>query len=111
MPAPTLKLNCFVLGDRDGSGGIFPVNIKSTETVGDLKIAISAQMNHEVQAKRLRLWRTSLVVDAKFDENVGKINLVDGDMLSPIDPLSEVFPSGAVVKLVHIIVQHPSGPG
>jgi len=111
MPAPTLKLNCFVLGDRGGSGGIFPVNIKSTETVGDLKIAISAQMNHEVQAKRLRLWEASLLVDPMFDKKVGNMTLLDDKTLSPVILLSTVFLSLPLPGHVHIIVQHPSGPG
>ena len=84
MSASTLELNCFILGDPYGSRGIFEIIIQSTQTVSTLREAISARIDDEVKANRLRLWKTSLFVDPKFDENVGNITLVDNENLSPV---------------------------
>jgi hypothetical protein len=107
-PVHILELNCVV--HDDDHHHIFPVKIAGTESVGTLKKLIKEAKKpafDHVTADSLRLWNVSIPVDDDFKENVGKFELSDEGVLSPVDVLSEVFSVAPVPKRVHIIVLPP----
>jgi hypothetical protein len=110
LPAvPIFELNCFLHGDDPHN--VFPVKIARTESVGTLKKAIKEEKKvkfEHIDADALRLQGVSIPVDDGFKENVGKVELRDEEMLSPVDRLSTIFAVQPEDKHLHIIVHSPS---
>ncbi|KIM85701.1 hypothetical protein PILCRDRAFT_816902 [Piloderma croceum F 1598] len=81
-----IKLLCWVQGDKLDRG--FPVRIKPSDIVADLKKAIQAEKLsfQKIDADSLRLWRSQLSMESINDDNAHSIKLEDGDILSVILP-------------------------
>ncbi|KAG2054009.1 hypothetical protein BDR06DRAFT_1008193 [Suillus hirtellus] len=101
-----LKLNCIVFGDDPCH--IFPVDVKQTKTVSDLKNVIKVAKKPEfdhVAADCLELWKVKI--------NLNNIQLwnaiMDGGIeLHPLTKLSDVFADGIERGCIHIVVKHPA---
>lgn len=106
---PLLELNCLVLGESHNE--VFPVEIAPTKSVGSLKEVIKQKtirlFNH-IDAKDLRLWKVSEVVDDNLENNLETANLPGQRTLSTIDKLSQVFDL-PVGDHLHIVVGRPAG--
>jgi hypothetical protein len=104
-PPLLLELNCLVFGEPRAN--IFPVKISHTETIGSLKKVIKDENEHlfqHVDAKALVLCKTSIHVDDRLEITLGNL---DHQPLSPVEALSEVFPTSPVRKHLHIVVKSP----
>jgi hypothetical protein len=89
---PILVLNCFIQGDD--ASQIFSVEIANTRLVSALKGTIkdkNTESFHNIDARSLHLWKVSIPVDDSFKENVINVELRDGEALSPVDRLLNVF--------------------
>jgi hypothetical protein len=104
---PILKLNCFVYGDDPRN--VFPVKIASTETVGTLKKVIRGETPafDGFATDTLSLWKVSIAVDDKLKDTVSKVELREGEELSPVDRLSQIFAVYPEDRHLHIIVHSP----
>ena len=103
-----LELNCLVLGDQ--CNHIFPVEIAGTKSVGSLKEAIKEKKHaafQHIDTDALDLWNVSKVVDQTLKNNLGKVNFLEKESLSPVDKLSKVFPNLPVEGRLHIVVGRP----
>ncbi|KAG1907469.1 uncharacterized protein F5891DRAFT_1169607 [Suillus fuscotomentosus] len=103
----SIKLNCLVLGDHPWN--IFPVEIISTEVVGNLKDLIKEKNQHEFNnfdAKNLKQWKVDLPIDDTFDGNLNELELDHKKPLSPVDGMFEVFDSPPQHKHLHIVMRH-----
>jgi Crinkler effector protein N-terminal domain len=106
-----INLHCWVHGDDPGC--IFPVEIASTKTVGNLKDAIKEKkqpaLNH-LPADTLILWKVSIPSHQSIHENLDKLqaSLNEAAQLSPTDELSEVFSEPLTPKHIHVIVKSPT---
>ncbi|KAF8589613.1 hypothetical protein K439DRAFT_1612619 [Ramaria rubella] len=105
MTGHILKLFCFIISDTSS----FPVNIRSSETVGDLKNEIKKETTPQldlIPAHHLTLWAVNLADDADLASNAQKE--ITGNALSPLKKLSKVFPSpDSEEEKVHIVVMIP----
>ncbi|KAM6492770.1 hypothetical protein JOM56_012494, partial [Amanita muscaria] len=100
-------LYCWVLGEE--SGRIFPVEIASTKTVGNLKEAIKDKRKHSFQhvdANKLVLRNVSLHFDSKLEWNLQNLDLDGVPPLSPWLKLSSVFSNNDRLR-VDIVVKAP----
>jgi hypothetical protein len=61
-----------------------------------------------VPADTLDLWKVAILVDQDLQENLSKLQIVDTDALSPVDPLSIVFPALPTVGYLHVVLRSPS---
>lgn len=101
-----VSLNC-ILDDCDDPEEILQVTIELPGTVNDLKEALLAEDRYTFQnmsTKNLRLWRSSVPIDANFQKNIGKTSLLDDEFLPSFDPLSVHF-MDTVTGCVHVIVR------
>jgi len=106
---PTLDLYCLL--DGDDASHIFSVEISNNKSVSTLKEFIKDKKKLALQhadADALKLWKVSILVDASFKENVGKVELRDEEALSPVCNLSHVFthPEPAP-RTLHIVIRAP----
>ncbi|KAI9448767.1 hypothetical protein BJY52DRAFT_303470 [Lactarius psammicola] len=102
----TLELNCLVFSDDPSH--IFTIEIMDTKNVSALKKAIKDEKKHAFQhadADALTLWKVSFPADQNLKANVSE--LVDAQLLLPLDELSEVFLESPVRKRLHIVVGRP----
>jgi hypothetical protein len=103
----TLSLNCYLLGDDPNR--MFTVKVPETDNVSILKKLIKEEkaphLNH-VAASDLDIWKVDLPI-SNFQKNLGKINLVDNNSLSPLDELSQVF-LAPLSRHVHVVIKRPS---
>ena len=110
-PRQVTRLNCLVLGEP--CNRIFPVEIASTKTVGDLKKAIKVEkqpaLNH-VPADTFILWKVSISPNQTVPLNLDELQVDAHDitLLSPTDGLSEVFSESLAPKDIHVIVKSPT---
>jgi hypothetical protein len=103
----TLALNCLVSGDD--SDHIFTIEVANAKNVSALKDAIKDKKRpafDHVPADTLVLWKVSLPVDDKLEENLP--NLAGETSLSPVIKLSKVF-SNVDDTHLHIVVGCPLG--
>ena len=103
----TLALNCLVSGDD--TSNIFTIEIANTKNVSTLKDAIKEKKQpafDHVPADALVLWKVSLPVDDKLEENFP--DLAGETPLSPVNKLSKVFSDVDDMHL-HIVVGRPLG--
>jgi Crinkler effector protein N-terminal domain len=87
---------------------IFPVVIATTKIVGLLKDTIKEKKHpafDHIPADTLVLWKVSLPFDVSLEETMR--NFDGGESLSPVEALSEVFPSTPARKHLHIVVKPP----
>lgn len=108
----TLELLCFELGDPAGQHGIFPVNVKPTDKVLNLRLAICNMIKAE-DLRKLRLWKASFPINSEFDKKVGDISesMDDAAVLTPLSTISTIFPSPLLTDCVHIFVKVLSDSG
>ena len=99
-----LNLNCWVHGDERQS--VFTVKIPKTDNVSTLKKLIKDEKKpifDHIPADSLVLWKDSVPID-----ELDKLKLKpDGEALSPVDELSELFSDKPARKCVHIVVRPP----
>ncbi|KAG0012825.1 hypothetical protein BGZ81_001354 [Podila clonocystis] len=97
-----LSLNCMVEGDPTA----FPVNIQSTNTVGQLKQAIQAELRLNIPSKDLMLWQVN-IPDGASEEEMSNVlsRLNEENKLSPLRRLQPQFPDGAAEGVIHIFVK------
>ena len=129
-----ITLFCWVIDSS--STAPFSVSISASETVDGLKDAIKAKKGHELgdfDADALTLWKVGTCCSvaachmlitifrlllkvsipfnssnrAMFEEQVSTTTLKDEDSLSPVDELSDIFPS-IERKHVHVLVRRPA---
>ena len=104
-----LNLFCYVRGNDSFS--TFKVDINEDKTVDDLRDAIKEKKKpsfDNIPAGSLRLWKaSSLHYNQNLKSDVEALNLVDGDMLQPVDILSDIFSFTLERKSVHIIIDRP----
>ncbi|KAG2090214.1 uncharacterized protein F5147DRAFT_28683 [Suillus discolor] len=106
------NLNCLVLGDHPRN--IFPVRIRSTKIVGNLKDLIKEKNKHKfdaADAKDLELWKVDLPVDDTLKRNLNELQLDHKKSLSPVDGMLKVFDSPPQAMHLHILVQPPLPAG
>jgi len=109
------KIFCILRGGRSA----FPVNIKQTETVDDLKDAIKAKKKRELDAlsaNALSLYQVNIdasnmrkaieVAEAMFQGLETSENMEE---LNPVDELQAVFQDHPAGRRVHILVRRPGG--
>jgi hypothetical protein len=85
-------LNCYVFkqDDDDPSHNVFPVKTSHADCVGDFREAIKKTLGI-VDARMLRLWKTSIPVDSNFKVRLGNLKLDDKEALQPVDGIVEIF--------------------
>ncbi|KAG1725697.1 uncharacterized protein EDB91DRAFT_83444 [Suillus paluster] len=102
------KLFCLVLGGHRNN--VFSVDIRRTQTVGDLKNMIKEKTKHafrDVDAHRLMLWDVDLLVDEAFENRLNSLKLDPKQFLSPVTQLFKVFSQQPNEKHLHIVVRPP----
>jgi hypothetical protein len=111
-----MTTNLYCLVDGQTTSNAFPVKIKSTETIGDLKdlIKVNAPRFDNVVADELILWKVSIpvipVTDNREEPLVLLRDLSDKKRLHPADFLSEIFDRDLPINTIHILVCHsPQG--
>jgi len=103
-----LRLFCYVLGDYPSR--VFPVNIDSSETIGDLKDAIKAKKSpifNDVSADMLDLFKVSIAADDMFKNGTDGNKFEDTRSLRPTSKLSRVFPEPLLDDHIHVVVKPP----
>ncbi|KAG0262774.1 hypothetical protein BGZ95_003963, partial [Linnemannia exigua] len=108
-------LTLFCLVDGESLISAFPVEIKSSKTIGDLKDLIKAK-NPEtfigVDAKDLALWRVSIPISDEDNDDLpvllDKVLVKDKKRLGAATRLSRIFHEDLLDGTVHVIVQRPS---
>jgi hypothetical protein len=104
--AATLQLNCWVFGDDDSQ--VFPIKIGNKESVGTLKKAIKEEkkpvLDH-VTADSLTLWKVSIPVGRRLQQNLANEDLTNETSLSSVDDLVDVFSDELHRKHLHIVVK------
>ena len=110
----TITLSCLVAGENPYENA-FNVKINKTEAVSELRKAIKEEIDDNVKAKDLKLWK----VDISLEEENEKLKLVnekinvnikdelEGVELKPLSKISKHFPSQPADEHIHIIVQRP----
>jgi len=101
--SPILKLFCCVRGDNVSQ--IFPVDIESSNFVGDLKKSIKSEREYtfrKVEVVDLMVWKADIPVDENFAKNFKEFDYKQAP-LSPVDSLSEEF-SNLTPRHVHVVV-------
>jgi hypothetical protein len=91
MPT-TINLYCWVQGTDFGR--IFPVEITSTKTVGDLKKVIKLKKQstfQDVDADTLILWKIFVDFDANLESTLGVLDFKDVPRLMPWTKLSSLY--------------------
>ena len=111
LDSQLLQLNCLVLGEPRTR--IFPVEIGSIKSVGNLKDAIKEKNQlafQHVDADTLVLWKVSVPSHESVHENLDKlqVDFVDEKSLLPTDILSHVFSEPLALNHIHVIVKLPS---
>jgi hypothetical protein len=105
----SLKLFCVVEAEKMAWNNVFPIEIDSRKTVGDLKVAIKEMKRPKfdnIPAYNLTLFKVSIPVDDNAAEDGLHVNLGPLKSLLPMQSLSELFPYVEKNHL-HIIVQVP----
>ena len=101
----TLSLNCLLYGEE--SENIFVIDIPSTATVYNLKVAIkefnSPTLAH-IASRCLLLWKVSIPVDSKLDMTVNACAYEKEEALKSWVKLSSVF-GDALDGYLHILVR------
>jgi hypothetical protein len=103
-----LILVCYVRGDDWNQA--FHIKIGKSEPVSALKKAIKEEKRpkfDEIPADSLSLWKVSVQYSKTLEKDVEALNLVDDDLLQPLDTLSDIFSSDLEKKSVHIIINRP----
>jgi len=106
-----LSLFCYILGDDPND--IFPVEIDSSKSIGNLKDVIKAKKSptfNNISADKLRLWKVSIAADDVFENSIDGNNFEDTTSLRPTNKLSRVFPEPLLDDHIHIVVRSPEGP-
>ena len=110
----TITLSCLVVGENPYENA-FNVKVNKTEVVSELRKAIKEEIDDNVKAKDLKLWK----VDISLEEENEKLKLVNtkinvnikeelgGVELLPLSKISKHFPSQPANEHIHIIVQRP----
>ena len=85
------------------------MNILNTQTVGDLKDAIKDKKNafRYTDADALTIWKVSVAVDSSLLQNLKRVNLINADVLLPLQRLREVFSTPPIQHHIHIIIKAP----
>ena len=95
----TITLSCLVVGENPYENA-FNVKINKTEAVSELRKAIKEEIDDNVKAKDLKLWK----VDISLEEENEKLKLVnekinvnikeelEGIELKPLSKISKHFP-------------------
>jgi Crinkler effector protein N-terminal domain len=105
----TIKLWCWVYGDD--LNRIFPVEIASTESVGDLKEAIKIENQlafRHIGANALHLWGVSIDFDANLKRSLDDFDVDREPRLLPWTKLSSVFPDLPTGDCLNIIINVPA---
>ncbi|KAG0038600.1 hypothetical protein BGZ82_011494 [Podila clonocystis] len=95
----------------DANPTAFPVNIQSTNTVGQLKQAIKAELDLNVLSMDLTLWQVN-ISDGASEEEMSNVlsGLNEENKLSPLRRLQPLFSDGAAEAVIHIFVKLPPQP-
>jgi hypothetical protein len=100
----SLSLNCCILGDAR----TFTVKIEKTDNVNILKKRIKEEKAfffNGVDASDLEVWQVNIPVHGNFMETFEVFN-PDGEPLSELDTLAEIFLDQLHAKHLHIVVQN-----
>lgn len=105
-----LKLNCWILGDEPEC--IFLVKIAKIETVYTLKRAVIDENPdlRDIPARYLDIHSVSIPIDGDIVAKLAAFQPQDDSSnhnSSPVDVLSQVFPTEPSALHLHIIVQPP----
>ncbi|KAF9123404.1 hypothetical protein BG015_005318, partial [Linnemannia schmuckeri] len=97
----------------EATSNAFPVEMESSQTIGDLKKLIKTEIPdtfNGVDAKDLTLWSVS-IPDGDNDDEIpivlGNVNNKDKKKLRATRGLLEVFPDKPLKNTIHVIVQRP----
>lgn len=104
------RLNLFCLVDGEITSNAFSVKASVTETVDDLKGAITAKttpMFDDIATNELTLWRVSVKDGSDDDLPIVFETLSEKTKLRATSELSEVFEGTPPKKTIHIIIQRP----
>ncbi|KAF8915298.1 hypothetical protein BGZ58_005497, partial [Dissophora ornata] len=105
------SLTLFCLVDGDATSNAFPVEIKSTKTIGDLKKLIKVEQSPDfdyIAANNLTLWHVAHPVIAANKHQPVLLNAIDSPTeLDPTDDIADVFTETPPKKTIHIIVERP----
>jgi hypothetical protein len=107
-PTQLLSLNCFVLGDDLKK--VFTLKIPKTENVSILKDLIKEKNLSSfgnVDSKIITLWKVSIPIDEDADERLKNFTNLNLESLTPLLPLSYLFPHVKEGHL-HILVRAPT---
>ncbi|KAI0252822.1 hypothetical protein BJV78DRAFT_271073 [Lactifluus subvellereus] len=104
-------LNCLML--REPTSHVFPVQISSTKTVGNLKEVIKEKNQLTFQhfdARSLVLWEVSIHPDQPVPQNFDELQVDVNDVtqLLPRARLSDVFSEPLNPTYLHVIVESPT---
>ena len=93
---------------------IFPVEINSTKTIGNLKDEIKEKKRpafDDLPADAIVIWKVSAPDDGTLQQNLEKhrVDFVDEKSLLPTQVLSQVFPKLIAPNHVHVIVKSCTG--
>ncbi|KAM6496253.1 hypothetical protein JOM56_008959 [Amanita muscaria] len=106
-----LNLNCLVFGDD--TSHIFPVKIRRTKSVYDLRNAIKnikKPVFDNIPADSLALWKVSFSVAPSLPEVISNHVFIDEQSLSPVKELSGIFSDALAREDLHIVVKvRPTG--
>ncbi|KAG5634558.1 hypothetical protein H0H81_001534 [Sphagnurus paluster] len=105
----TLKLFCAVEAEDMAWNNIFPIEVDSRKTVGDLKDAIKEKKKPDfdhIPADKLALFKVSIPVDDNSPDKSLNVDVEPLKSLLPTKPLSQLFPRADESHL-HLIIQVP----
>src|SRR5216683_986232 len=105
---PPLKLYVYIVGR---SSSAFPLTIKRTLTVGELKDEIVAEKPktlEDLEADELILYKVNLPDDGDVEQMKQRVLQIPREELSaPTAPLSDPFPDKPPARTISIIVRIP----
>ena len=99
----------------DGEATAFPVVVKPSNLVGELKDAIKTKKDprfDDIAADKLTLWKVSIpLVPLHERKPIVLTEHKSATELDPTDDISDVFKETPPKKTIHIIVQRPPPRG
>ncbi|KAF8076836.1 hypothetical protein FPV67DRAFT_1618798 [Lyophyllum atratum] len=122
IPPRILQINCLVVGEGFLDNSVilgkaflemFTIEIPDTKNVSALKEAIKEAQRpglDHIRASTLSLWQVPISVDAHCAKTVADLELAEEAILSPVTPLSQLFPASLATERLHIVARSPSTP-
>src|SRR3989337_468345 len=112
IPMSTITLSCLVVGENPYENA-FIIKFNKSEAVSELRKAIKEEIDDNVKAKDLKLWKVDIsleVENEKLDLVNTKINVnikeeLGGVELLSLSKISKHFLSQPADEHIHIIVQ------